>query len=178
MSAKAQELIEQYIKNESLRKHCYAVESVMRFYAKKLGEDEERWGDAGLLHDLDYEMYPDTHPNTAVPILKEAGYDDEFIDVILGHGYPGWSNVPRTTKFAHYLFACDEVTGIVMAYSFMKPDKYATMEVKGVMKKFKDKAFARNVSRDDLILGAEEIDVPLDEHIGNVILAMRDDVRL
>jgi len=172
------ELLHQYIKNENLRKHCYAVESAMRWYAKQQNEDEEKWAAAGLLHDLDWEMYPDTHPNTAVPILEEAGYDKETIDAILGHAYPDRTNVPRESKLAKYLFACDEITGFITAYSLMKPGGMNDVEAKSIIKKMKDKAFARNVNRDDIKIGAEEIGIPLEEHITNVITILRNDERL
>ena len=172
------ELLHQYIKNENLRKHCYAVEACMRWYAKNLNEDVEKWAEAGLLHDLDWEMYPDTHPNTAVPILEEAGYDKETIDAILGHAYPDRTNVPRETALAKYLFACDEITGFITAYSLMKPDGMNSVEAKSIIKKMKDKAFARNVNRDDIKNGAEEIGIPLEEHITNVINILRNDERL
>ncbi|MBX7044524.1 MAG: HDIG domain-containing protein [Ignavibacteria bacterium] len=172
------ELLHQYIKNENLRKHCYAVEACMRWYAKNLNEDVEKWAAAGLLHDLDWEMYPDTHPNTAVPILEEAGYDKETIDAILGHAYPDRTNVPRETALAKYLFACDEITGFITAYSLMKPDGMNSVEAKSIIKKMKDKAFARNVNRDDIKNGAEEIGIPLEEHITNVINILRNDERL
>lgn len=172
------ELLHQYIKNENLRKHCYAVEACMRWYARRLNEDEEKWAAAGLLHDLDWEMYPDTHPNTAVPILEEAGYDKETIDAILGHAYPDRTNTPRESKLAKYLFACDEITGFITAYSLMKPGGMNDVEAKSIIKKMKDKAFARNVNRDDIKLGAEEIGIPLEEHITNVITILRSDERL
>ncbi|MBS1515873.1 MAG: HDIG domain-containing protein [Bacteroidetes bacterium] len=172
------ELLHQYIKNENLRKHCYAVEACMRWYAKNLNEDVEKWAAAGLLHDLDWEMYPDTHPNTAVPILEDAGYDKETIDAILGHAYPDRTNVPRETALAKYLFACDEITGFITAYSLMKPDGMNSVEAKSIIKKMKDKAFARNVNRDDIKNGAEEIGIPLEEHITNVINILRNDERL
>ena len=176
--SKHQELLEKYIKNENLRKHCYAVESSMRYYSNKLGEDEERWSAAGLLHDLDWEIFPDTHPNTSVDIFKENGYDDEFIEAILGHAYPERTDVPRTSKMAKFLFACDEITGFIVAYSYMKPGGLADVEPKSILKKMKDKAFARNVNRDDIKLGADEIGVELPEHIQNIITAMRNDERL
>ncbi len=171
-------LLQNYIKNENLRKHCYAVEAVMRSYAAKLDEDGEKWAAAGLLHDLDWEMYPDTHPNTAVPILKEAGYEDEIIEAILGHAYPDRTDVARTSKLSKYLFACDEITGFITAYSLMKPGGLNDVDAKGIRKKMKDKAFARNVSRDDIIKGAEDIGIDLDEHLNNVIVAMRDDPKV
>lgn len=166
-------LLHKYIKNESLVRHCYAVEAVMRFYAVKLSEDEEQWASAGLLHDLDWEMYPETHPNTSVPILEEAGYNTEIIDAILGHGYPERTDVPRNSLIAKYLFACDEITGFIMAYSLMKPGGLNEVEPRGIKKKMKDKAFAKNVNREDIIKGADEIGIPLDEHIQNVIDAMK-----
>lgn len=171
-------LVEKYISNENLRKHCYAVESCMRFYARKLNQDEETWAITGLLHDLDWEQYPDTHPVTAVPILEEAGYSREIIDAILGHAYPERSDVVRDSLMAKYLFACDELSGFVKAYSLMKPGRLMDVEAKSVVKKMKDKAFARNVSREDMYLGVEEIGIPLDEHVTNIIEAMRADERL
>ncbi|HLT24054.1 MAG TPA: HD domain-containing protein [Ignavibacteria bacterium] len=173
-----QELLEKYIKNENLRKHCYAVETCMRFYANKLGEDESKWGAAGLLHDLDWEMYPDTHPNTAVPILEEAGYDREFIDAVLGHAYPERTDVARETQLAKYLFACDEITGLVTAYSYMKPGGLNEVQTKGVIKKMKDKNFAKNIERAGLTEGAEDIGLTIQEHVDNVIEAMQKDERL
>jgi len=171
-------LLHNYIKNDNLRKHCYAVESAMRHYAAKLNEDVEKWAIAGLLHDLDWEMYPDTHPNTAVPVLKEAGYDDEIIIAILGHAYPDRTDVSRTSTLAKYLFACDEITGFINAYSLMKPGGLNDVEPKGIKKKMKDKAFARNVNREDITKGVEEIGIDLDEHLINIIEAMRKDPRI
>lgn len=175
---KSHELLNKYIQNINLRKHCYAVESCMRFYAKKFGENEEIWAAAGLLHDLDWEMYPDTHPNTAVPILKEAGFDDEFVNIVLSHAYPDRTDIPRDTLIRKYLFACDEITGFVTAYGYMKPGGLNDVEPKGVIKKMKDKAFARSVNREDIKKGSEEIGVELSEHIQNVIDAMKVDSRL
>ncbi len=175
---KAEELLRNYIKNENLIKHCYAVESCMKYYAEMLNEDIEKWGEVGLLHDLDWEMYPDTHPNTSVPILREAGYDDEFINIILSHAYPERTNIPRDSLISKYLFACDEITGLVTAYALMKPGGLQEVEVKGVIKKMKDKAFARNVNREDIKKGAEEINLDLNTHIQNIINAMKRDSRL
>lgn len=175
---KSHELLNKYIQNINLRKHCYAVESCMRFYAKKLGENEELWAAAGLLHDLDWEMYPDTHPNTAVPILKEADFDDNFIKIILSHAYPDRTNESRDSHVKKYLFACDEITGFVVAYSLMKPGGMNDVEPKSIIKKMKDKAFARTVNRDDIKKGAGEIGMELSEHIQNVIDALKNDKRL
>jgi len=154
------------------------VEVAMRFYAKKLNEDEERWAAAGLLHDLDWEMFPETHPNTAVPILEESGYDKEIIDAILGHAYPDRTNVPRESTLAKYLFACDEITGFITAYSMMKENGLDDVEAKSIIKKMKDKAFARNVSRDDIVKGSEDIGIGIEEHISNVIEAMKNDLKV
>jgi putative nucleotidyltransferase with HDIG domain len=178
INEKSNGLLNKYIQNLNLRKHCYAVESCMRFYAKKFGEDEELWATAGLLHDLDWEMYPDTHPNTSVPMLKEAGFDDDFINIILSHAYPERTNVPRDKKIMKYLFACDEITGFVIAYSLMKPGGLNEVEPRGVLKKMKDKAFARTVNRDDIRKGVEEIGIELSEHIQNIIDALKTDERL
>lgn len=166
-------LLEQFIENENLRNHCYHVEKCMKFYAEKLGEDSVKWGTAGLLHDLDWEKFPDTHPNTAVPVLKDNGYSGEIIEAILGHAYPERTDVPRTSTMAKYLFACDEVTGFVHAYSLMKENGLDDVQAKSVIKKMKDKAFARNVNRDDIRKGAEEIGLSLEEHITNIINAMK-----
>jgi putative nucleotidyltransferase with HDIG domain len=170
--------MEKFILNENLRKHCYAVSAVMKSYALKLNEDSERWAVAGILHDLDWEKYPETHPNTAVPILKEAGYDEEMIEAILGHAYPERTDVPRTGKLAKYLFACDEITGFITAYSYMKPGGLDDVEPKSIKKKMKDKAFARNVNREDIIKGAEDIGIDFDEHLENVIIAMKNDPKV
>ena len=175
---KSYDLLNHYIKNEALKKHCYAVESAMKFYAVKNGEDEQRWADTGLLHDLDWEMYPETHPNTAVPVLKEAGYDNEIIEAILGHAYPDRTDIPRNSVLAKYLFACDEITGFIMAYSFMKEDGLKSVEAKSIIKKMKDKAFARNVNRDDIKNSVEEIGIELEIHIQNIIDVMKNDERI
>jgi predicted hydrolase (HD superfamily) len=180
---KANELLEEYISNVNLRKHCYAVETCMKFYAEKLKSqdpkiDPEKWAIAGLLHDLDWEKYPDTHPNTAAPLLKEAGFDDETIHAILAHGYPNYSDTSRESLMDHYLFACDELSGFIVAYSLMKPNKLNDVEAASIVKKLKDKAFARNVSRDDIQNGAEGIKLPIEEHAANLIAAMKTDKRL
>lgn len=174
----SEKLLHEYIKNENLRKHCYAVEAVMRFYSRMLNEDEEKWAATGLLHDLDWEAFPDTHPNTAVPILENAGYDKETIDAILGHAYPDRTSTPRETRLAKYLFACDEITGFIMAYSLMKQGGLNEVEPKSIRKKMKDKAFARNVNREDIVSGAEDIGIELDQHLSNVIEAMKNDLRV
>lgn len=174
---KAQQLVNEFIKNENLKKHCYAVETCMRFYAKKFRENEEDWGVAGLLHDIDWETNPDTHPNTSVPILEKAGFKPEVIHAILGHAYPARTNVARETLMDKYLFACDELSGFITAYSYMKGG-IQNVDAKNVVKKLKDKAFARNVSRDDITQGAQEIRIPLEEHVANLLAAMKGDEKI
>jgi predicted hydrolase (HD superfamily) len=153
----------------------YAVESAMRAYARKLGEDEEKWAIVGILHDFDYEMYPNPpeHPQKGSEILKEKGYPDDVRIAILGHA--SFTNVPRESTMAKVLYACDELCGFISACSVVRPNKIADLEVSSVKKKLKDKAFARNVSREDIQQGIQELGIPLDEHIKFVIEAMKID---
>jgi putative nucleotidyltransferase with HDIG domain len=169
----AWDLLCEYTKNESLRKHALAVEACVRAYARKFGEDEEKWGVVGLIHDFDYEMYPDApdHPLKGSEILREKGYPEEFRRAILGHA--DYTGVPRDTMLAKTLFACDELAGFITACSLVRPEKIASLEAKSVRKRMKDKAFARSVSREDITKSAEELGVPLDEHIAFCIDAMR-----
>lgn len=166
-------LMHEYTQSESLRKHMLCVETAMRAYAKKFNQDEESWGIAGLLHDFDYEKFqviPD-HPLKGSEILKAKGYADEIRTAILGHA--SLPEYPRETLMAKALFACDELCGFLVACSLVKPDKkIASVEVSSVKKKLKDKAFARNVSRDDITNGANELGVNLDDHIRFVIEAL------
>ncbi|MCI0451898.1 MAG: HDIG domain-containing protein [Candidatus Latescibacteria bacterium] len=167
-------VLKEHTQGESLLKHAYAVEAAMRFYAARSGEDAERWGVAGLLHDFDYERYPslDDHPFKGAEILRARGYDAELIDTILSHA--DHAGVPRTTLVRRTLFAVDELCGFVTAVTLVRPSKkIAEVEPSSVKKKLKDKGFARNVSREDIAVGADLIGVPLDEHIQNVITAMR-----
>lgn len=173
MRDKALALLFEYTKTESLRKHALAVEAAMIWYAREFFKttEVERWGVCGLLHDFDYEMFPDEHPKKGNTILKDAGYDSEITDAILGH----CSLVPRTTDMAKTLFAVDELSGLITASVYVRPDKsIATLEVSSVNKKMKDKAFARGCNREDIKLGAEELGLELPVHIGNVITAMRE----
>jgi predicted hydrolase (HD superfamily) len=151
----------------------YAVEAAMRAYARKYGEDEEKWGIVGVLHDFDYEMYPaiPDHPLKGSEILKTNGYPDDIRNAILGHA--SFSNVPRETIMAKVLYACDELCGFISAVAVIRPNKIADLEVSSVKKKLKDKAFAKNVSREDIELVTKELGVPLDEHIKFVIEAMK-----
>ncbi len=167
-------VLKEHTQSDSLLKHAYAVEAAMRFYAAHFGEDAEHWGAAGLLHDFDYERYPslDHHPFEGAKILRALGYDAELIDAILSHA--DHTGVPRTTPMRKALFAVDELCGFVTAVTLVRPSKKIDeVEPSSVKKKLKDKAFARNVSREDIANGAELIGVPLEAHIQNVITAMR-----
>ncbi|MDE3054569.1 MAG: HD domain-containing protein [Gemmatimonadota bacterium] len=172
-------LMHEYTASESLRKHMLAVEAAMRAYAVKGGEDPERWGLAGLIHDFDYERFPNAahsateeHPAQGVRILRERGWPEDVLQAILGHA--AYCGVPRLTPMAKTLFAVDELTGLVTATALVKPTKSLfDVDERSVRKKMKDKAFARGVSREDVLLGAEELGVDLDTHILFVIEAMR-----
>jgi putative nucleotidyltransferase with HDIG domain len=172
-------LMHEYTASESLRKHMLAVEAAMRAYARKFGEDEERWGTTGLIHDFDYERFPNNahspteeHPSEGVRILRGKGYPEDILQAILGHAQ--YCNTPRESQMAKTLFAVDELTGLITATALVRPSKSVhEVEAKSVRKKMKDKAFARGVSRDDVINGAAELGVDLDEHITFVIAAMQ-----
>jgi predicted hydrolase (HD superfamily) len=165
----------EYTRSDSLRKHMLAVEAAMRGYARMWGENEDDWGAVALLHDFDYERWPDqeNHPFRGVEILKAQGYPDWFTRAILSHAE--YSGVPRESRLEHTLYACDEMSGFVTAAALVRPSKSVLdLEASSVIKRMKDKAFARAVNRDDLRRGAEEIGLPLDEHITNVIRFMRE----
>ncbi len=166
-------LMHEYTKNDALRKHMYAVEAAMRAYAVKFGEDVETWRIVGLLHDFDYEQFPNApdHPSKGSEILRARGYPEEIRRAILSHA--DYMNVPRDTKLAQALYACDELCGFITAVAVIRPNKIVDLEVSSVKKKMKDKGFARNVNREDIQRGAEELGVPLDEHIQFCINAMR-----
>lgn len=168
-------LLQEYTKSDSLLKHAYAVETCVRAYAKKYNEDEEYWGNVALLHDFDYEKYPsaEEHPMKGAEILKEKGFGEDFRNAILSHANER-TGVPRDTLLKKALFACDELAGFLTAVAYVRPSKsIAEVEVKSVIKKMKDKAFARAVSREDMHNGAKELGVNLDEHIQFCIEAMR-----
>jgi putative nucleotidyltransferase with HDIG domain len=168
-------LLNEYTKGESLLKHALAVEAAVRGYAKRFGEDENFWGITALLHDFDYERYPDLadHPFRGAEILRERGYPEALIRAILSHG--DHTGVKRESKLEHTLFACDELAGFITAASLVRPSKSVLdLEASSVKKRMKDKAFARGVKREDLIAGAEELGLPLDEHITNVIGFLRE----
>jgi len=170
----AWELLCRYTEKEQLRKHALAVEAAMRWYARRFGEDEELWGLTGLLHDFDYERWPDAenHPYRGNEILTAAGYPEAMRTAILGHA--PYTGVPRETRLAKALYACDELAGFVVAVALIKPSKaVADVDLAGVKKRLKEKAFARGVHREDVYHGAEEIGLPLDEHVENVIKALQ-----
>jgi len=158
--------------SESLRKHALAVEAAMRFYAGRFGENADRWGNIGLLHDFDYEKNPDNHPLAGSEILSREGYGTDFIDCVLSH--VDSCGKPRDSNARKALFAVDELCGFLTAVALVRPSKkIADVEPKSVMKKMKDKAFARQISRSDIIRGAAELGIPLEEHIENVLNALK-----
>ena len=168
-------LVTEYIKNEGLRRHCLAVETAMRAYARQRGESEDDWGLVGLVHDFDYEIHPgaDEHPAAGVPILEERGYPPWVIRAVLSHA--DYLDVPRQSALEKTLFAVDELTGFVSAVALVRPSKaVADVTPQAVRKKMKDKAFARNVSREDMVRGAEELGVDFDEHVAFVVAAMAE----
>jgi putative nucleotidyltransferase with HDIG domain len=167
----AYRLMTDWTASESLRKHMQAVEIAMRGAARRMGEDENLWGMAGLLHDFDYERHPNVpeHPLKGAAILRADGYPEEMIRAILAHAAE--TGVPRDTPLARHLFAVDELCGFVTAVAYVRPSrKLADVDVTAVRKKMKDKAFARAVSREDIATGAEELGLDLDTHIGRVLL--------
>ncbi|MFH0989769.1 MAG: HD domain-containing protein [bacterium] len=169
----ALDLMHEYTKNEALRIHMYSVEAAMRAYAKKYCEDEEQWAIVGILHDFDYEMFPTVpeHPLKGSEILKEKGYSEDVRIAILGHA--SYTNTARETLMAKVLYAVDELCGFINAVSVIRPNKVMDLEVSSVKKKMKDKAFAKNVSREDILEGTKELGTPLDDHIRFVIDAMK-----
>lgn len=167
-------LLTEHTASESLRKHALAVEAAMRAYARRFGEDEEVWGFVGLIHDFDYERWPDreNHPYRGVEILRGLGCPEFVLRAILSHA--DYTGVVRETRLEKALFACDEMCGFVTAAALVRPTKSVLdLEAASVRKRMKDKAFARAVSREDLVRGAEELGIPLEEHIATVIAAMR-----
>lgn len=168
-------LLSEFTENENLRKHALAVEAAVRGYARLWGEDEDAWGVVALLHDFDYERYPDLkdHPFRGAEIMRERGYPEWAIRAIQSHA--DHTGVPRETRLEHTLFACDEMSGFVTAAALVRPSKsLLDLEAKSVIKRMKEKAFARAVSRDDLRRGAEEIGLPLEAHVDHVIRFMRE----
>ena len=171
--ANALDLLHEFTESESLRKHAYSVEAAMRAYARRFGEDEEEWGMVGLLHDFDYEKYPtaEEHPFVGNRILEERGWPAHIRRAIMSHA--DYTGVTRETMMEKTLFAVDELCGFILAVSYVRPDRrIAGMEARSVKKKMKDKGFARAVSREDLLAGADLIGIPFDEHVQFVIDAL------
>ena len=171
-------LVREYTQSPQLRRHMQSVEVAMRAYARYYGEDEEKWGVVGLLHDFDYERYPDVavngHPNTGVPILRERDVDEEIIRAILSHA-PEVTGVERHTKMEQALYAVDELTGLIAAVALVRPSKdIRDVDVKSVQKKWKTKAFAPGVNREDIEAGAAALNINLEEHIRIVLTAMQE----
>jgi putative nucleotidyltransferase with HDIG domain len=167
-------VLTEYTASENLRRHALAVEAAVADYAERFGEDRELWSVTALLHDFDYERWPDLadHPFRGAEILRERGYPDVIVRAILSHG--DHTGVPRESRLEHALFACDEMAGFVTAAALVRPSKSVLdLEPASVRKRMKDKAFAKAVRREDLVAGAEELGLPLDEHIANVIASMR-----
>ncbi|MBL7209975.1 MAG: HDIG domain-containing protein [Dehalococcoidia bacterium] len=170
----AQSILDEWVSNKNLKKHAYAVEAAMRAYASKLGGDPDKWGAVGLLHDFDYEKYPDLkdHPFKGVEYLKEKGYADELTEGVLAHAEH--TNTARDTDLKRAIYAVDELTGLIVAVALTRPSKkIADVTVESVMKKWKEKAFAAGVDRRMIERGAEELGVPLTEHVETVLRAMQ-----
>lgn len=165
-------LLTEYVKQESLRKHCLSVEAAMRAYARKFGDEEEKWGIVGLLHDFDYEKYPDEHPMKGSEILRQKGYPEDVITGILSHSER--SGVPRDTKIARTLFAVDELCGMIMATAHVRPSGLDDITPKSIKKNLKKKGFAAAINRDEIAEGIKKLEVNEDEHITLAIEAMQD----
>ena len=170
---RAWETLTRYTKSESLLRHALAVEAATAAYARTLGDDEEQWRVAALLHDFDYEMHPtlDKHPQDGAPILREEGYPEEVVETVLSHAEH--LNMPRDTLLKKTLFACDELSGFVHACGLVRPTGLEGLEPKSVRKKLKQPSFAAGVHRDEVYMGAELLELELDEHIANVVAAMQ-----
>lgn len=157
-------LLKEYTQSERLIRHAFCVSEAMRCYAKKFGEDEEKWAIVGLLHDFDYEKYPEEHPFKGAEILREKGLDEDMVEAILGHA--SFTGVERKTLMAKTLFAVDELSGFLYAYALVRPTKnLKDIKMKSVKKKLKDKAFARGANREEIEQGAKELGIDLSEHI-------------
>lgn len=170
----ALEILHEYVQNENLRRHMLAVEAAMRYYAEKYNEDPEKWGITGLLHDFDYEIHPtlESHPQDGAEILRQKGVPEEIVRAILSHA--DHTGVSRESLMEKALYACDEITGLIIAVALVRPSRSLDdLEVSSVKKKWKDKAFAAGANRQEMEKGAQELGIDLWEHVGNVILAMR-----
>jgi putative nucleotidyltransferase with HDIG domain len=166
-------LLTEWTQSEALRRHALAVEASVRAYAGSFGEDVDAWGNVALLHDFDYERHPtlDKHPSDGAPVLRERGYPEWFIRAIQSHG--DHTGVTRESQLERTLYACDEVSGFVHACGLVRPDGLTSLEARSVRKKLKQPSFAKGVNRDDVVQGAEQLGVDLDEHITFVIGALR-----
>jgi putative nucleotidyltransferase with HDIG domain len=169
----AWDTLTRYTQSESLKRHALGVEACMGLYARRFDEDEELWRVVGLLHDFDYEIHPtlDKHPQDGAPILRAEGYPDEVVEAVLSHAEH--LQMPRDTPLKRAIFACDELSGFVYACAVVRPEGLATLEPKSVKKKLKQPSFAAGVHRDEVYAGAELLGLPLDDHVANVIEAMR-----
>ena len=167
-------LMEEWTESDSLRKHMLAVEAAMRAYARKFGEDEEKWGATGLLHDMDYEKHPTPaeHPMVGVAELEKRGYPEDVLHAIKGHA--DYLDVPRDTLMSKTLYAVDELSGFIVAVALMRPERLEGMKAKSVRKKMKQKSFAAAVNREDIVRGADELGVDLNEHIEFVAAALKE----
>jgi putative nucleotidyltransferase with HDIG domain len=175
----ALKIVREYVKNENLVRHMLAVEAAMRFYAAKLGEDQNLWGITGILHDFDWEVHPtlEQHPLAGAPILREKGVPEEIVRAVLSHA--DHTGILRQTKMEQALYACDEITGLITAVALVRPSRsLADLEASSVKKKWKDRAFAAGANREEIAKAAEEFGIDLWEHVGNVILAMRTIIRI
>jgi len=167
-------IVREYTKNENLVRHMLAVEAAMRFYAEEYGENVETWGNAGLLHDFDWEIHPtlDQHPQDGAPILRDRGVPEEIVRAIQSHA--DHTGVPRRTPMEKALYACDEITGLIIAVALVRPShSLSDLKVKSVKKKWKDRSFAAGANREEIEKATQEFGVELWEHVGNVIEAMR-----
>ncbi len=167
-------IVHEYVKNENLVRHMLAVEAAMRYYADKLGEDQDSWGITGILHDFDWEIHPtlEEHPLAGASILRERGVPEEIVRAILSHA--DHTGIPRVTRMEKGLYACDEITGLITAVALVRPSRSLfDLEASSVKKKWKDRAFAAGANREEIAKSAQEFGVELWEHVGNVILAMR-----
>ncbi len=169
-------LMKRFTYSESLQRHMMAVETAMRAYAKKYGEPEEKWAITGILHDFDYEQFPEEHPHKGAQMLREMGYPEEVVEAILGHA--DLPEHPRRSLMARALFAVDELVGLITAAVYVRPDKSIhSLELASLKRKFKDKAFAARVDRDGIVRGAQELGVDLDEHMAFVLEALKADAK-
>ncbi len=167
----------EYTQADYLRKHHLAVEAAMKYYARKFGQDENLWGNVGLIHDFEYEKYPDQHPQKGGELLREMGWPENLVKAVMAHG--DHLNIERTELLEKTLYAVDELTGLVIAVALVRPSKkLADVDVAAIKKKWKDKAFARGVNREQVVKGVEALGIPLDEHIQNVLSALQENAEV